>query len=64
MINTYELKVRLTFTEELLGSQSNNPKIHEEFIASKNPNAMARRSRVLYCSVKQRYSNVLSCRVV
>lgn len=39
MINTYELRVRLTFTEELLGSQSNNPKIHEEFIASKNPNS-------------------------
>lgn len=33
------LKVRLTFTEEILGTASNNPKIHSEFIASKAPDA-------------------------
>ena len=38
MNDVTELKVRLTFTEELLGSAPNNPKIHEEFIASKSPN--------------------------
>ena len=32
-----ELKVRLTFTEDLLGTASANPEIHEEFIASKAP---------------------------
>lgn len=34
-----DLKVRLTFTEDLLGTASANPEIHEEFIASKSPNA-------------------------
>lgn len=34
-----EIKVRITFTEELLGSASNNPEIHSEFIASKAPDA-------------------------
>ena len=29
------LKVKITFTEELLGSASNNPHIHEQFIATK-----------------------------
>ena len=33
-----ELKVRLTFTEDLLGTASANPELHEEFIASKSPN--------------------------
>lgn len=32
-----ELKVRLTFTEDLLGTASSNPEIHEEYIASKSP---------------------------
>ena len=31
-----DLKVRLTFTEELLGTASNNPNVHEDFIASKS----------------------------
>lgn len=34
-----EIKVRLTFTEEVLGTASGDPKIHEEFIASKAPDA-------------------------
>lgn len=34
-----EIKVRATFTEELLGTASNNPDIHSEFIASKAPDA-------------------------
>lgn len=37
-----EFKVRLTFTEEVLGTCSNDPNIHEEFIASKAPDAMSR----------------------
>lgn len=32
-------KVRLTFTEEVLGSMPNNPDIYREFIASKGPDA-------------------------
>lgn len=33
------MKVRLTFTEEVLGTASANPEIHREFIASKAPDA-------------------------
>ena len=33
------LKVRLTLIEEALGTASNNPEIHREFIASKSPHA-------------------------
>ena len=31
--------VRLTFTEEVLGTSPNNPDIYREYIASKSPNA-------------------------
>ena len=34
-----ELKIRVTLTEEMLGSANANKDIHEEFIASKAPNA-------------------------
>jgi len=33
------MKVRVTFTEELLGTASANPALHEEHIASKGPDA-------------------------
>ena len=33
------MKVRVTFTESLLGTASADPEIHREFIASKSPNA-------------------------
>jgi hypothetical protein len=33
------MKIRLTFTEELLGTASSDPEIHSEFIASKGPDA-------------------------
>jgi len=33
------MKVRITLTEDMLGTASNNPEIHREFIASKAPNA-------------------------
>ena len=34
-----ELKVKLTFTEPILGTASGNPELHKEFIASKAPDA-------------------------
>lgn len=37
-----EMKVRITFTEEVLGTSSNNPELHDEFIASKAPDAPSR----------------------
>ena len=33
------MKVRIHFFEEILGTASNNPDIHSEFIASKAPDA-------------------------
>lgn len=41
-----ELKVKVTFTEELLGTASNDPEIHTEFIASKAPDAPSREEEV------------------
>ncbi len=41
-----ELKIRITFTEEVLGTSSNNPDIHDEFIASKAPDAPSRAEEV------------------
>lgn len=41
-----ELKVRITFTEPILGSASGNPEIHREFIASKAPDAEGREEEV------------------
>lgn len=35
----YEMKIRITFFEELLGTASANPDIHREYIASKAPDA-------------------------
>jgi len=40
------LKVRVTTFEEILGTASANPEIHEEFIASKAPDAPSREEEV------------------
>lgn len=42
----HRIKCRLTFIEEVLGSASNNPNIHDEFIASKAPDAASRAEEV------------------
>jgi hypothetical protein len=34
-----QIKIKLTFTEEILGTAASDPKIHSEFIASKAPDA-------------------------
>lgn len=41
-----KLKIRITFTEELLGTASGNPEIHREFIASKAPDAIGTKEEV------------------
>ena len=41
-----EMKVKVTFFEELLGTASNDPEIHKEFIASKAPDAPSREEEV------------------
>lgn len=38
-METKELKVRITFTEELLGTASGNKDLHRDYIASKAPDA-------------------------
>lgn len=41
-----KMKVRITFTEEMLGTTSNNPDIHREFVASKAPDAASTEEEV------------------
>ncbi len=48
-----EIKVRLTFTEEVLGTASANPEIHEEFIASKSPDAKTIEEEVAAVGVEE-----------
>ena len=45
-IKPNELKIRITFIEEVLGTASNNPEIHDDFIASKAPDAPKRKEEV------------------
>lgn len=45
-METKNIKVRITFIEELLGTACNNPSVHSEFIASKAPNAMSMEEEV------------------
>lgn len=40
------MKIKVTFDEEVLGTASNDPNIHEEFIASKAPDAPSREEEV------------------
>lgn len=40
------LRVRLTFTEEVLGTASNDPELHDNYIASKAPDAPSREEEV------------------
>lgn len=48
-----ELKVRVTYIEELLGTASANPEIHSEFIASKAPDAPSREEEVASLGVEE-----------
>lgn len=41
-----EVRIRVTFLEEVLGTASNNPEIHSEFIASLAPDAMSKEEEV------------------
>lgn len=46
------IKVRITFTEEVLGTASSDPAIHEEFIASKAPDAPSMEEEVAAVGVE------------
>jgi len=41
-----ELSVRITLTDELLGTAAGNPWVHDEFIASKAPGALSRKQEI------------------
>lgn len=41
-----EIKVRITFLDQILGTANGDPKIHEEFIASKAPDAKTRQEEI------------------
>lgn len=47
-----EMKVRLTFTENLLGTASGDPEIHRNFIAAKAPDAKTREEEVAAVGVE------------
>ena len=53
MIETHEMRVRVKFLEELLGTSSNDPNIHSEFIASKAPDAISREEEVAAVGVDE-----------
>ena len=48
-----EMKVRWTFTEEILGTANSDKDIHEEFIASKAPDAPSREEEVASLGVEE-----------
>jgi len=47
-----KLEVKITFTEELLGTASSDPNIHREYIASKAPNALSTEEEVAALGVE------------
>lgn len=47
-----EMKVRLTFTEEILGTASNDKEIHAEYIASKAPDAPSKEEEIAAVGVE------------
>ena len=48
-----ELKVKIIFQEDVLGTASNDPDIHNEFIASKAPDALTREEEVATVGVDE-----------
>lgn len=49
------LKIKVTFLEEVLGTASNNKEIHEEFIASKAPDAASLEEEVAAVGVEETF---------
>lgn len=48
-----ELKVKVTFFEEILGMANNDPEIHSEFIASNAPDAPSRKEEIEAIGVEE-----------
>jgi hypothetical protein len=46
------IKIRATFTEECLGTNSNNPDIHGDYIAALAPDAPSRKEEIAAVGVE------------
>lgn len=55
-----ELKVRLTFIEECLGTANADKNIHADFIASKAPDAMSREEEIAAVGVDEVIENAMT----
>jgi len=55
-----EIKVRITTTEELLGTASMNPNIHKEFIASNAPDAATMEEEIEAIGVDEAYEKSMT----
>lgn len=53
MVTMNKMKVRVTLLEELLGTASGNKEIHEEYIASKSPDAKTRAEEIAALGVEE-----------
>lgn len=49
----YTIKCRVKFMEELLGTASNNPEIHSDFIASKAPDAKSAEEEIAAIGIEE-----------
>ena len=54
------LKVKVTFTEQILGTASNNPEIHEEFIASKAPDVPSMEEEVAAVGAEEVFDKAMT----
>ena len=54
------LKVKVKFTEEILGTASSNPEIHEEYIASKAPDAPSREEEVAAVGAEEVFDKAMT----
>lgn len=54
------MKVRITTTEEMLGTASADPKLHEAYIASKAPNAPTRAEEIEAIGVEKAVENAMT----
>ena len=55
-----KIKVRITFTEELLGTASGNKEAHTDFIASKAPDAMSREEEIAAIGVDEEIEKTMT----
>jgi hypothetical protein len=55
-----KIEVKLTFTEELLGTASGNQELHADFIASKAPDAKSREEEIAAVGVREEIEKTMT----